>query len=306
MPEGPLAMLLGHALFGAVPLFLKLGLRGGVDSVCAVVLRFVVGLAIIFLLAAVFGRPGDGIRGELRLLPVNRRGLFWRGLWGGLAVFTYFIAVERLGAGLGTLLNYTHSLWSNVFALLWLGRRPSRRFWARLALAGLGVALVLHPTAPGRLDPGAVAVGLFSGMAGGAAVLTIKTLRRTDNALTINLALALGGLALALPWVAWRAWEGALRLKASAAAWSWVALAGVFSFGGQFFFNHGFRRTSVALASLIALLTPVLAVLAAWIWLGEALTPHALLGSACVLAALLLQGLEERRSAPKGDSGLFG
>jgi drug/metabolite transporter (DMT)-like permease len=74
-----------------------------------------------------------------------------------------------------------------------------------------------------------------------------------------------------------------------------VALSGVFSFGGQYFFNHGFKRTSVALASLISLTTPVLAVLSGWIWLDEALTPHFLAGTLLILSAVMLQGMVERQ-----------
>lgn len=293
MPTGPGTMLLGHLLFGAVPLLLKLALDRGLPASTAVALRFGVALAAVGLLAGLGRRLAGRARHELSLAPVNRWALLWRGVWGGLAVLLYFQAVALCGAGLGTLLNYTHSLFSNLLGALALGQRPGRGFWPLLGLAGLGLVLVLDPGA-GRLNGLGMALGLLSGVAGGAAVLTIKSLRRTDNALTINLALALGGLAFSLPLMGVQGLAGQGVLQAPGPAWAWAAGAGLLAFGGQWFFNHGFKGTSVGLASLISLTTPVLAVLSGWLWLGEPLTPHFLAGAACILVAVGIRGWQER------------
>jgi drug/metabolite transporter (DMT)-like permease len=293
MNDGPLTLLLGQLLFAAVPLLLKQGLGLGLGAATAVALRFSVALLMIAALVQL-GRLWRRARAELSVAPVNRLGLRWRGLWGGVAVLTYFFAVAWCGAGLGTLLNYTHSLFSNLFNVVLGRQKPDRAFWPLLALAGLGLYLVVDP-AGGQLSRAGIAIGVLSGMAGGAAVLTIKTLRRTDNALTINLALAVGGLALALPLMGFEAAAGGVPLAAPPAAWGWVALSGVFSFGGQYFFNHGFKGTSVPLASLISLTTPALACLFGWLWLGEALTPHYVAGAACIFTALGLRAWLESR-----------
>lgn len=136
-------MLLGYLLFGFVPVLLKLGLLGGLEASLAVSVRFVVALLIVacFWAWARWGQAGP----ELRLQAVNRRGLLWRGFFGGIAVLTYFYAVQLCGAGLGTLLNYTHSLWSNLFFVLFLGGRPDKWLWPLLTLAGLGLFLVIDP-----------------------------------------------------------------------------------------------------------------------------------------------------------------
>jgi drug/metabolite transporter (DMT)-like permease len=290
-------MLLGQLLFAAVPLLLEQGLRLGLDASSAVALRFSVGLTLIAVLSAL-GRRWRRARAELSIAPVNHIGLRWRGLWGSIAVLTYFYAVAACGAGLGTLLNYTHSLFSNLFNVALGRQKADRAFWPLLALAAVGLILVLDP-AGGQLSRGGILIGVLSGMAGGAAVLTVKTLRRTDNALTINLALALGGLALALPLMGLERLAGQPVMAGGPRAWAWVALSGVFSFGGQYFFNHGLKGTSVPLASLISLSTPALACLFGWLWLGEALTPHYLAGALCIFSALGLRAWMEARP-PKG------
>lgn len=302
MPEGPLTLLLGQLLFAVVPLLLKLGLQLGLDAATAVALRFSVAVALIAALMAAARTVWARAREELSLNPVNRRGLWWRALWGGVAVLTYFYAVALCGAGLGTLLNYTHSLFSNLFNVLLGRQKPDRAFWPLLALAGLGVMLVLD-LGGGQLSRAGILIGLLSGMAGGAAVLTIKTLRKTDNALTINGALALGGLALSLPLLGIQAAWGQPVAQAPGSAWAWVALSGVFSFGGQYFFNHGLKHTSVPFASLLSLSTPAIACLLGWWWLGEALTPHYLAGALCIFSALGLRAWAESKAVPRSVKG---
>src|SRR5689334_22201465 len=134
-------MLAGYVSFGLAPVFVRLGLLGGWSASGAVVVRLVVAL----VLTAAIALAGHAFEGgtELRVRPVNRGGLVWRGVWGGAAVLTYFYAVELVGAGLGALLNCTYSLWANVFGVA-LGRhRPDRWFWPLLAAAAAGLWLIV-------------------------------------------------------------------------------------------------------------------------------------------------------------------
>jgi len=278
-------MLLGYALFGVVPVLLKQGLLGGMDAGVAVVLRFLVAVGLLGLLALAGLRPR----------PVNVRGLAWRGVFGGLAVASFFYAVQLCGAGLGTLLNYTHSLWSNVFAVLFFHQRPAKAFWALLGLAGFGLWLVLDPTG-GQISLLGLGVGIFSGMVAGAAVLTIKTLRQTDDALTINTALSVGGLVVGIPLAFLTVQShGGQGLPQPWQPWAWVAGSAVFSFFGQQFFNHGFKHVSVPMNSLLSQLTPVMACLSGWFFLGEPMTPHFVAGSACIVVACTWMGRLEAR-----------
>ncbi len=291
MPSGPWTMLLGYALFGFVPGLLKLGLEQGMDPSLAVVVRFVIAVLLIGAVSAL-ARNLHVKNPELRLLAMDRRGLLARGVFGGVAVASYFWAVQLTGAGLGTLLNYTHSIWSNVFSVALGQQKPRPWFWSLLAMAGVGVILVIDPSSD-KISILGLLVGLFSGMAGGAAVLTIKTLRRSDNSLTINMALALGGIGVAVPLLLFQVTNSVKVTPNSEKAWLFVAISGVFSLIGQILFTHGFKHTSVALASLMSLITPIIAIFCGFLFLNEALTPHFLLGSALILIACSLLGLQE-------------
>jgi drug/metabolite transporter (DMT)-like permease len=287
--SGPVTMLLGYASFGLAPVFLRLGLLGGWQASGAVSVRFLVALvltAAIALAAQAFaGGP------ELAVRPVNTRGLVWRGVFGGAAVLTYFYAVQLVGAGLGALLNCTYSLWANVFDVL-LGRhKPDRWFWPLLAAAGVGLWLIVD-LSDARVSRLGLVIGVLSGIAGGAALLTIKTLRVTDNALTINLSLTLGGLIVGVPLEAVRiAAAGPPPSRLGPAVC--LLISAVFSFFGQLLFNHGLKHTSVALGSLLGLVTPVIAGVCGWWFLQERLTSFFLLGAALILLACATLGYRE-------------
>ena len=72
-----------------------------------------------------------GAATRLRLRPNNRRGLFWRGVFGGAAVACYFVAIAHLTVGMATLLNYTSPVFTALFAWLFLDEHIGRRRWAR-------------------------------------------------------------------------------------------------------------------------------------------------------------------------------
>src|SRR5438093_4943258 len=76
--------------------------------------------------------------------------ILYRGLFGGIAVMLYFLAIEHTSAGVATLLNYTAPIWSGVFSMLFLSERVSPRVLIPLPIALLGIALVVRAhAAPG-------------------------------------------------------------------------------------------------------------------------------------------------------------
>jgi drug/metabolite transporter (DMT)-like permease len=288
--SGPLTMLVGYVCFGVAPVFVRVGLMRGLSASGAVVVRFLVALALTAAVTSAGRYLGAGPDWLVR--PVNTGGLIWRGIFGGAAVITYFYAVRLTGAGMGTLLNCTYSLWANVFAVV-LGRyRPDRLFWPLLGVGGSGLLLIVDPSGPH--SRWGILVGVLSGMAAGASLLTIKTLRATDNAVTINFALSIGGLIVATPIEVARLASFGMP-PAAMGPLLLLMTAGVFHFLGQILINHGFKHTSVALASALVLLTPVLATALGWAFLGERLTPHYLLGAVLILAACSLLGYRELR-----------
>ncbi len=269
---GPWSMLAGYLLLSAIPVLVRLVGEHGWKAASTTAVRFGLGTLAVLLLV-LFARQ--------RLHTTRPLVLLLRGAFGGLSVLTYFFAVQRTGAGMGTLLNYTHSIWANLLGLMLFRQHPDRRFWPMLALAMAGLWLVIDPSFS-HLEVGKL-YGLLSGILGGAAILCVKRLRQSDSALTIMASFSGVGLCFALLLLPLEGF-GPPQVGDSAA---WAMLVGIatLSFGGQLLFTHGYRETSVALGSLLSLLVPTLATLSGWALLNEPLTLRYGLGATLVLTA---------------------
>jgi drug/metabolite transporter (DMT)-like permease len=213
-----------------------------------------------------------------------------RGLLGGIAVLFYFMAIERLSAGLGTLINYTFPLWAAVFAAMFLGERFTLRLGAALALATTGLVVVVGPGqiahAFSNLGDERVRTGLVfalvSSIFGGAATTVIRALRSTDSSTAVFLAFCLGGMVVCAPgaFADWRP----IGLTSGLL----VLAVGALSMGAQLLFTFALQYVTAGAGSLTTQLTVVSSYGFASLFLGEAITPQVLLGGAVVLLGVLL------------------
>lgn len=246
-----------------------------------------------------------------RLLRPRRgewRVLLGYGLLGVAGVqLCYFLAVSRLPVGVAMLLEYL----SPVLVALWVRfvrrTRLPRAMWAGTALALLGLALVAQVWQGLRLDP----VGLVGGI--GAAVCSAgyfllgeQGASSGDPVGLVVLGMLVGAVPMAVlcpPWT----WPGALlATPADFGPWHppvWLLLAALALFGTVLAYLIGvtaLRHLPSSVASVLALLEPVLAAGGAWLLLGEALAPVQVVGGGILLAgALVVQLASRARTAPE-------
>lgn len=211
--------------------------------------------------------------------------LVLRGLFGSGAVMTYFFALERLGTGPATVLNYCSPIYAAVFASLFLNERPTRLTWLGLGLATLGAMQVSASTGEFSqpLHPGLGGLaGLASGVLGGAAITVIRSLRNDTNAPTVFFAFSLVGLIITAPLAAthWVPLEGRV---------AWLTLGmGLLSIGGQLLFTLALGYTSASAGSATTQLVPVLAWVFAVGVLAEPASWPTLAGALLCVSGVLL------------------
>lgn len=286
--NGMFLMLVSNFFFAMIPITVKWAGQLRYSPTETTFFRFAFATLGILALA---------VLGWQKLKIVNFKVLFWRGFFGGVSVLFYFMTVYWTTAAKGTLLNYTYSIWANVFAVLFFRHKPPKGFVPLLLTAIAGVWLVLDIQI-GAFNWGDW-TGILSGATAGAAVVAIKEARRTDNALTIFASFTFFGLLISGLLL------GAgpcLGPAASLAQWiiphgmGWVVLLGMgaCSMAAQLLFTEGYGYTSLAMGTLLSLIVPVLTALFGLVLLGEPLTPHFLLGTLLVLASCALFGLQEK------------
>jgi drug/metabolite transporter (DMT)-like permease len=241
-------------------------------------------------------RAAIGAVALLAYLPLTRRSLRPTPLLPTLvfgllqtAGFTLLatLAVSTGGVGKTAILAYTMPFWLALLAWRFLGERLRPATWAALALAAVGLGLVVTPLGPSdRANALAVGAGLVWAAS---AVWVVRAQARTRQdllALTawqmVWGALALGAVAALVPvhvrWTPSLLWALAfLGVGASALAWSlWLFVL---------------SRLPASVAGLGSLTVPVVGLLLAAAQLGELPTGRELGGICLIVAALALQGL---------------
>jgi drug/metabolite transporter (DMT)-like permease len=197
----------------------------------------------------------------------------------------FHLAVITTAVGNATL----ESNFAPVFITLafWIITRHAPRpvFLAGLAAALAGAALMIGPNFGDRSALLGDASGLFSAVFYAAYQVGIQQARQRLSTAPLMAVVTL--LAAVVLWPFALA-EGRLWPTA-AIGWVWViGLALLVQIGGQVVIAYAVRRLNPALSSVGLLVQPAMAVVYAWILLGEALTAAQLLGAGLVLAGIYL------------------
>lgn len=268
-----LLLVVSATLFGAMAVAAKLAAVAGLSGPQLAMLRFLV--CLVPFLAPRLAR--EALRAQRLDL------LAYRGVFGGVAVLLYFLAIEHITAGIATLLNYTSPIWSGLFARLFLGERLQRATFVPLVVALAGVYVVATANAPlgagfpvGRWE----AVGLLSAILSGGAVTAIRAARRTEGTWSIFASFTVCGLLASAPF--------SFPLpRVAAPAWVLALLVGVLSFGAQMLMTHAYRWVDNVRAGVIAQLGVVVALALGAVLLDEQVAPRQLVGAALTLAGVV-------------------
>jgi drug/metabolite transporter (DMT)-like permease len=263
--------------------FGKLAYDEGATVGTLLAVRFALAATLLWLWMA-------GTAGRRTLRGLSRRdvvlALALGGVGYGLQAGGYFAALDRLDASLLALLIYTYPVLVTVAAVM-IGREPaSRRTAGVLAVASIGLVLVLAGASAGALDPLGTALGLGAALvysvyvlvservASRVAPLALSTLVCTGAATSLTLGSLAGG--------------DLHPGNVTAAGFGWLAaLAVVSTVGAIALFVAGLRRVGPSAAAILSTLEPVTTVVLASLVFGESLGPVQLAGGALVLVAVL-------------------
>ena len=279
-PAAPLAGILCVALsaaaFGALPIFIKIAYAAGAETIAVLALRFT--LAALLMSTLMLVRRQRWPRGRNLLTLIAMGGLGYVG-----QSFCFFSALNHASAGLVSLLLYLYPALVTVLGALFL-RQPLSRTKAAAVLAALiGTALIIGGDASGNLQ--GVLLGIGAALIYSVYILVGSRMMQAEGALPAATVVMLSAGVVFAVMAAFRQ----PALPAGAAGWTAIAaIAMVSTVVAMVFFFAGLARLSAADAATISTLEPLVTVLLATIFLGEALTPAKLTGGFIILAALVV------------------
>ena len=221
---------------------------------------------------------------------------------GGLAFvqWFYFLAIHRLNIGVALLIEYLAPLLVALWARFAYHEPVRRRIWAALALALVGLALIVNLFGGGAaLSTAGVLFALAGAFAYALYVLLAEHVVGGRDPVSL---LAWGFLFASVFWAVvvplWSFPGHSLTQSTSLhgnlhtlhlpvwalAAWM-IALGTIAPF---FLLVSALRHLTATRVGVVAMLEPVAGALVAWAWLGESLGAIQLAGAAVVLAAIVL------------------
>jgi len=235
-----------------------------------------------------------------RLRAPERR--YWPALAGlsCITVIGYHVLLNfglvTVQAGVGSLIVNTAPVFAYIAAGLLLGERVDARGWAGLCVCLAGAAIIAI-SAGGTLRFSAGALILVGcAIAWGVSSALVKPLLKRHSALQVSaLSLWFGtiGLLVFLPGLA-----DAVRHAPPAATWSIVYL-GVFPIAVCYVtWNYALSRMPATRVVNYTYLIPLIAVVEAYIMLGEKPRPGSLIGGAIALGGVALANLGRRPVEP--------
>jgi drug/metabolite transporter (DMT)-like permease len=236
-------------------------------------------------------------------MRTSRRELLFLACYGvgGVAFVqvAYFFAIERLPIGISLLIQYLAPVLVALWARFVMHEHVRRRVWTALALALVGLAIMVDVSSGISLDGLGVAFSLVAAVAFALSLLLAEHAVGRRDPLSL---LAFGFFFATVFWTLMQPWwsfpfESLVRTVsllgnlegASLPAWSLVLWVVVLGTTVPFLLMVGsLRHLPATRVGIIAMLEPVLGALVAYVWLDEELAAQQLTGGAVVLAAIFL------------------
>jgi drug/metabolite transporter (DMT)-like permease len=268
------ALIVGSsAAFAGMSVLVKQVSSLGIDTYKTTLFRFVIGLALLST-AAMFGK--------IRLVFVNGRLLFLRGLLGGIVVFLFFLTISNVGIAKGTVLTYTSPIFAGLFSVFLLKEHIGLGKWLAIGVAIAGIYLVAASKAGGVSWTSFglyELLGITAGVLSGLIKCLIKKLHATDTSYSIFFAqCAVGIWVVVVP-------ANLVPCEIGYVGGALLLGVGVLAAVGQLICTEGYRHLPVSLASLLELSLLVFNLVLGVLIYREPLSLVGLIGSGMVLAS---------------------
>jgi drug/metabolite transporter (DMT)-like permease len=207
--------------------------------------RFLMGIGIVGLFA---------MSGRIQLEFINNRGLFVRGILGGVSTAIFFLSISRIGLIKAGFIACTYPAFAALFGQIILKERLSPLQWLSIGGSLAGIGLLMGGAAGGffrAIGPFEL-LALAGAMLSGLTIVSIKKLQATDSTSAIFFAQCLvGSLVVFIP-------ASMAPVHIVPGTLGILLTIGVLSTVGQLLMTSGYRHISVATGSLLVMTAPVL------------------------------------------------
>lgn len=266
--------------FGFLGIFGRLAFQSGLSVGELLTFRFTLAGLLMWIGLFVFKR--EQIKLSLKQILIS----FGLGIF-GYAVFStlYFKSIEGISVPLAALLLFTFPIFVNLAAHFILKQRMSKKQFVSLIIACVGLGILLWgPLIVNSLT--AVIYALLAAVTYAIYVIVSGEVQKDVPPFASSL-YVITSAAVAL-FLFHQPDFSKVSALSSQQIWIIIGIALVSTIGPLTLFLAGLQRLPSSKASIVVMIEPVVAAIAAWVLLNEQLTPIQMAGSALVLLALFL------------------
>ena len=226
------------------------------------------------------------------LIGNNHRLLVLRGVFGTMALLTYFITVKEMPLGTAVTIQYLSPIFTAIIALIFLSEKVRNIQWLFFLISFSGVVLIKGFDS--RVSFWCLGIGLFSALCSAIAYNFVRTLSSREHPLVVVLHFQLictfTGLAFSVfDWV-----------QPQGREWFYLLMIGITTQLGQVHLTKALQKDKVANVSIIQYLGVVLAVGFGMVIFEEHYSVAALMGLALVVGGVVLDVLMRKRAGEVG------
>lgn len=196
------------------------------------------------------------------------------------AQYGWFVALTMIPLAHVVSIEFTMPIWSAALAVVFLGERMSGLKWVAVLLGLVGVAVIVRPSG-GEVNVGQM-IALAAALGFAVSVVLVKSLTRTDAAVTISfwMLVVQSAIGLVPALLVWQ-WP-------SAQVWGWVVVIAFCGTYSHYCFARAMQHADATVVVPMDFLRVPLTALVGWLMYKEGLDLFTLLGIALILAANLL------------------
>ncbi|MBL0342183.1 MAG: DMT family transporter [Bacteroidetes bacterium] len=113
----------------------------------------------------------------------NRKLLLMRGLFGTIALYTYFITIANMPLGTAVTIQYLSPVFTTILAIFVLGEKVKPVQWLFFLISFAGVMVMKG--VDNRIELTYLLIGIFSSIASAFAYVTIRSLKEMEHPLVV-------------------------------------------------------------------------------------------------------------------------
>ncbi|WP_432798970.1 DMT family transporter [Poriferisphaera sp. WC338] len=268
--KGVLTMICSSIIFAIMAGLIRYA--DNIDATKTTLFRFAIGMAILATLAITKTIDLQCVRSPLLIL---------RGIIGGITIFLFYLAINKVGIAKGTILIYSAPIFAAVIANIFLKEKMPRLAWFMIILAFLGMTMVIGE-GRGNIWQG---IGIFDALAilgalcSAVATTIIRVLRRSDTSFAIFLAQCTFGF--------WIVLIPATINPIDLGFISGVLLLaiGLTAAAGQILMTYAYKHVTVAQGGILGMLVPVFSSLIGLLIFQEQIAWTGWLGIAIIIVS---------------------